>query len=92
MVEETGELWISPLGSGVWRPVQVEQDHMAQGMSASSWSRGFTAFAVAICEAMRAGKTTVKDAATFEDGYQVQLVLDAVRASNESGCWVTVGH
>jgi len=70
----------------------VEQDHMAQGMRASSWSRGFTAFAVAICEAMRAGKTTVKDAATFEDGYQVQLVLDAVRASNESGCWVTVGH
>ncbi|HXC71745.1 MAG TPA: Gfo/Idh/MocA family oxidoreductase [Pyrinomonadaceae bacterium] len=92
MVEETGELWISPTGSGVWRPVQVEQDHMAQGMREGSWSRGFTAFAVAICEAMRAGRTTVKDAATFEDGYQVQLVLDAIRASNESGCWVTVGH
>ena len=92
MVEETGELWISPAGSGVWRPVQVDQDHMAQGMREGSWSRGFTAFSVAICEAMRAGKTTVKDAATFEDGYQVQLVLDAIRASNESGCWVTVGH
>jgi predicted dehydrogenase len=92
MVEETGELWISPTGSGVWRPVQVDQDHMAKGMREGSWSRGFTAFAVAICEAMRAGKTTVKDAATFEDGYQVQLVLDALRASNESGCWVTVGH
>ena len=92
MVEETGELWISPAGSGVWRPVQVDQDHMAKGMRQGSWSRGFTAFAVSICEVMRAGRTTVKDAATFEDGYQVQLVLDALRASNESGCWVTVGH
>jgi predicted dehydrogenase len=92
MVEETGELWLSPPGSGTWRPVQVDQDHMAQGMREGSWSRGFTAFSCAICEAMRAGKTTVKDAATFEDGYRVQLVLDAIRASNESGCWVTVGE
>ena len=91
MVEETGELWLSPTGSGAWRPVQVDQDHMAQGMREGSWSRGFTAFAVAICEALRAGKTVVKDAATFEDGYRVQLVLDAARASNEQGCWVSVG-
>jgi len=90
MVEETGELWRSPPGSGAWRPVPVEQDHTAQGMREGSWSRGFTAFSIAICEALRAGKTTVKDAATFEDGYRVQLVLDAVRASNESGCWVTI--
>src|SRR5215208_3447961 len=92
MVEDTGELWLSPLGSGTWWPVQVEQDHMAQGMREGSWSRGFTAFAVAVCEATRAGKTTVKDAATFEDGYRVQLVLDAIRASNESGCWESVGN
>ena len=91
MVEETGELWRSPTGSGVWRPVQVDQDHMAHGMRESSWSRGFTAFAVAICDALRGGRKTVKDAATFEDGHRVQLVLDAVRASNETGCWVTVG-
>jgi predicted dehydrogenase len=92
MVEETGELWFSPTGSGTWRPVQVDQDHMAQGMRAGSWSRGFTAFSVAICEALRAGRTTVKDAATFADGYRVQLVLDAVRASNESGCWQAVSQ
>jgi predicted dehydrogenase len=88
MVEETGELWHSPAGSGTWRPVQVDQDHMAPGMRESSWSRGFTAFSGAIVEAMRAGKPTVKDAATFADGYRVQQVLDAARASNESGCWV----
>ena len=90
MVEETGELWRSPTGSGVWRPVQVDQDHMAQGMRESSWSRGFTTFAVAIVDAMRGGRKTVKDAATFEDGHRVQVVLDAIRASNESGSWVTI--
>jgi predicted dehydrogenase len=91
MVEETGELWHSPAGSGAWRPVQVDQDHMAPGMRESSWSRGFTAFSGAIVEALRAGKNVVKDAATFADGYRVQLVLDAVRQSNESGGWVSVG-
>jgi predicted dehydrogenase len=90
MVEETGELWHSPLGSGNWRPVAVDQDHMAHGMRESSWSRGFTAFSGAIVEAMQSGKTTVANAATFEDGHRTQQVLDAARASNESGCWVKV--
>jgi predicted dehydrogenase len=90
MVEETGELWHSPVGSGTWRPVQVDQDHMAPGMRESSWSRGFTAFAGAIVDALRTGRKTVKDAATFEDGYRIQLALDAARASNQSGCWAKV--
>ena len=90
MVEETGELWRSPAGSGQWRPVQVDQDHMAQGMRESSWSRGFTAFACRIVEAVRSGKKTVEDAASFADGYRVQVVLDALRESNESGCWVEI--
>jgi predicted dehydrogenase len=90
MVEETGELWHSPVGSGTWRPVQVDQDHMAPGMRESSWSRGFTALAGAIVDALRAGRKTVKDAATFEDGYRIQLALDAARASNKSGCWAKV--
>jgi predicted dehydrogenase len=90
MVEETGELWLSPTGSGTWRPVQVDQDHMAQGMRESSWSRGFTAFACRIVDAMRSNRKTVDDAASFEDGYRVQLVLDALRESNERSCWVDV--
>jgi len=90
MVEETGELWHSPAGSGTWRPVQVHQDHMAPGMRESSWSRGFTAFAGAIVDALRAGRTKVNDAATFEDGYRIQLALDAARASNQSRCWAKV--
>jgi predicted dehydrogenase len=87
MVEETGELWHSPVGSGTWRPVQVHQDPMAPGMRPASWSRGFAALSCAIIEALRKGKTTVEGAATFEDGYHAQLVLDAARASNKSGRW-----
>lgn len=90
MVEETGELWHSPAGSGAWRPVQVNQDAMAPGMRPASWSRGFAAFSCELIEALREGRTTVDGAATFEDGYQVQLVLDAARASNQSGCWTRV--
>lgn len=90
MVQETGELWHSPAGSGAWRPVQVHQDPMAPGMHPASWSRGFTNFACDIVEALREGSPTVDGAASFEDGYRVQLVLDAARASNKSGCWATV--
>jgi predicted dehydrogenase len=91
MVEESGELWHSPAGAGAWRPVQVDQDPIAPGMREGSWSRGFTAFSGAIVAALSKGQTTVEGAATFEDGYRVQLVLDAARASNKSGCWTPVG-
>jgi len=92
MVEETGELWHSPAGSGAWRPVPVGQDTMASGMRAASWSRGFTAFSGAIIDAMLEKKDNVEGAATFADGYRAQLVLDAARASNKSGCWTAVAE
>lgn len=91
MVEETGELWHSPAGSGAWRPMQVDQDAIAPGMRDGSWARGFTAFACAIVDALREGRKTVDGAATFEDGYRVQLVLDSARISNETHCWSPVG-
>jgi predicted dehydrogenase len=90
MAEESGALWHSPADSGAWQPVQTDQDAMAPGMREGSWSRGFTAFSAAIVAALREGRKTVEGAATFDDGYRVQLVLDAARASNKSGCWTTV--
>lgn len=89
-VEESGALWHSPTNAGTWQPVQIDQDSMAPGMREGSWSRGFTAFSAAIVAALREGRKTVEGAATFEDGYHVQLVLDAARASNKSGCWTKV--
>ena len=91
MVEETGALWHSPAGAGDWRPVAIDQNPIAAGMRESSWSHGFTAFSRAIVDALREGRTTVEGAATFADGYRAQLVMDAARESNVSGCFVTVG-
>lgn len=90
MVEETGALWHSPAGAGAWRPVDVDEDPIAPGMREGSWSRGFTAFSAAIVAALREGRKTVAGAATFEDGYRTQLVLDAARASNKSNCWAKI--
>jgi predicted dehydrogenase len=90
MIEENGELWQSKVGEGEWRRVQTDQGELAPGMRDGGWARGFTAFSKQIVEALREGHTTVEGAATFEDGYRTQLVLDAARRSNESGCWAKI--
>jgi predicted dehydrogenase len=86
-VEEGGELWHSALGADEWKRIEVQPGDLAPGMRDGGWSRGFTAFAREIVEALRAGRTTVAGAAAFEDGYRIQQVLDAARRSHESGCW-----
>jgi predicted dehydrogenase len=90
MVEENGALWHSPAGSGDWRPVLVDQDPVAPGMRESSWARGFTTYSKAVITALREGRTSVDDAATFEAGHRAQLVMDAARESNKSGRWIQV--
>lgn len=90
MIEESGELWHSKVGDGEWRRVETERGELAPGMRDGGWARGFTAFSKRIVEALRAGRTTVQGAATFEDGYRTQLVLDAARRAHESGCWVKI--
>ncbi|MFZ0061515.1 MAG: Gfo/Idh/MocA family oxidoreductase [Pyrinomonadaceae bacterium] len=90
LVGETGELWHSPAGSGTWKPVKVHQDPVAPGMRPASWSRGFAALSCEIVEALREGRTTIAGAASFADGYRVQLVLDAARVSNQTRSWVDI--
>ncbi|HMG74917.1 MAG TPA: Gfo/Idh/MocA family oxidoreductase [Pyrinomonadaceae bacterium] len=88
MIEENGELWQSKVGEGDWRRVETDRGELAPGMRDGGWARGFTVFSKQIVAALREGRTTVADAATFADGYRTQLVLDAARQANESGCWV----
>jgi predicted dehydrogenase len=57
-------------------------------MGDKGWQRGFTVFARRIVEALREGRNTIEGAATFDDGYRTQRVLDAARRSHESGCWI----
>ncbi len=89
-IEEGGELWQAKVGEGDWRLVETDPGQLAPGMRESGWARGFTSFSKRIVEALREGRTTVDGAATFEDGYRTQVVLDAARQAHESGCWEKV--
>ncbi len=86
MIEDNA-LWQSRVGDGEWRRVETDPGELASGMRDNDWARGFTSFSCKIVEALRAGRPMVEGAATFEDGYRTQLVLDAARQSNESDCW-----
>jgi predicted dehydrogenase len=86
-VDGNGYVWSAKTGEGDWTSVETDRGELASGMAEGSWSRGFTTFSKQIVAALRAGETTVEGAATFEDGYRTQLVLDAARRSHESGCW-----
>jgi predicted dehydrogenase len=84
---ENGELERSAVGDGKWQRVEIDQGELAPGLKDSGWARGFTGYSRQIVEAISEGRTTVGGAATFEDGYRTQLVLDAARRSDGRGCW-----
>ncbi|HMH45446.1 MAG TPA: Gfo/Idh/MocA family oxidoreductase [Pyrinomonadaceae bacterium] len=86
-VDGDGKLWRANVSAGEWKKVEVDRGELAPGMSENGWARGFAVFSQKIIDALSAGRTTVEGAATFEDGYRTQLVLDAARKSNQSGCW-----
>ncbi len=86
-VDSTGSVWRANNGDTEWTSVETGRGELAPGMTESIWSRGFTAFAKEIVAALREGRTILDGAATFEDGYRTQLVLDAARRSSERGCW-----
>jgi predicted dehydrogenase len=85
-VEGDGELWRSRIGDDDWTRVEIGRGELATGMNDNGWARGFTVFSQKIVEALRSGRKSVAGAATFEDGYRTQLVLDAARISNNTGC------
>lgn len=89
-VDGNGSVWMARTGEGDWTAIPTDRGELAPGMAEGIWSRGFTAFAKEIVQAIRQGRRTVEGAATFEDGYRTQLVLDAARRSNERGCWERV--
>lgn len=88
MITDSGEVSRSARGSGAWQPVSTDAGELAPGMRDSGWARGFTVFAREIITALQEGRTMIDGAATFEDGYRTQLVLDAARRAYETGCRV----
>jgi len=91
-VDGLGSVWRAKTGDGEWTAVDIDHGELAPGMAEGIWSRGFTALSKEIVAALREGRTTVHGAATFEDGFRTQLVLDAARRSNQKGCWEPVGE
>ncbi|MCA1619955.1 MAG: Gfo/Idh/MocA family oxidoreductase [Acidobacteria bacterium] len=90
-IDGAGRLSRARVGGGEWQSVETEEAPLAGGMRDNEWSRGFTVFAREMVAALREGRATVEGAATFDDGHQIQLVLDAARAAHASGCRVAVG-
>lgn len=87
---DADKLWRARTGMGEWQAVGVEKENVAAGVSDSDWSRAFKTYSRAIVDALLVGATTVEGAATFHDGHQTQVVLDAARQSNKTGCIVSL--
>jgi predicted dehydrogenase len=85
-----GELQHARIGEGRWERIETSTDDLAEGMHDNEWSRGFTIFSRQIIQALRDGRNTVEGAATFNDGYRTQLVLDAARRSHEEKRWSNI--
>lgn len=89
-IEDSGEIFHAEIGKGEWNEIKVELGEVAPKMRVSGWSRGFMNFSREIISTLLEKKLHIKHAATFEDGWQIQKVLDAARESDENGCSVRV--
>ncbi len=87
-VEACGEVFIGKTDSNDWREIETDLGKNIEGVPDTGFGRGFVNFAPEIIKAILQGKTEIEHAATFEDGWRVQKVLDAARESNETGCLV----
>ncbi len=91
-VEHRGEVFVANAGEDAWREIEVGLGEHIPGVADTGFSRGFMEFAPVIVDAIREGKGTVENAATFEDGLNIQRVLDASRESNRTGQVVQLGR
>lgn len=91
-VEFDGETSIGKTDGETWHKVEIDLNESVEGVRNTGWNNGFLAFATEIVAAIREGKMTIENAATFADGYQVQLLMDAARKSNETGAIVKLSE
>ncbi len=78
---------------GAWEAVPLAEDLPSSeelGIPDTDWARAFLRLARATVAAVREGLDGVAGAATFHDGHENQLVLDAIRRSAEEERWVAV--
>jgi predicted dehydrogenase len=91
-IEHRGEVYIAMAGETTWTEIDVDLAENIPGVPDTGFARGFMGFAPELIDAITNGKASVENAATFEDGLDVQIVLDAARESERTGRIVTVGR
>jgi Predicted dehydrogenases and related proteins len=89
-IEFDGELFIGKPDSENWQKIDVEINEAVEGATNTGWNSGFLAFAREIVKTLQNGETEIEHAATFEDGYKVQIALDAARESSAKGIAVNL--
>lgn len=87
-IEFDGETYLGKTDDETWHKVEIDLNEGVEGARNTGWNNGFLAFAAEIVGAIKEGKSEIKNAATFADGYRVQLLMDAARKSNETGAIV----
>jgi predicted dehydrogenase len=90
MIEDGGELKFAEITDSDWQDVEVDLGEVPPGSKVGGWSRGFLNFAGEIQDALLEGRNEIPHAATFEDGYRNQVVLDAARESDKNGTFVKI--
>ncbi len=91
-IEHRGDLFLAKSDASDWTQIETKVGKTPGVIFDSGFPSGFMAFAPKIVEAIRHGKTEIEHAATFEDGVNVQKVLDAAHESNESGQLVKINY
>jgi len=82
-IEDGGEVFFAETKEAKWTQVNFDLGKVADGMQIGGWSRGFVNLSEKIIEALLEEKADVENAATFDDGVQIQRVLDAARESDK---------
>jgi predicted dehydrogenase len=89
-IEHRGEVFLGLAGENDWTQIEVDLGNNIKGVPDTGFARAFLSFAQKIIETLSKGETKIRHAATFEDGMNVQKVLDAAYKSNETGCIVSL--
>ena len=89
-IEDGGEIFFADIKEAKWNSIECDLGEVAPKMQVGGWSRGFVNLSNDIVTALLKGETEVKNAATFDDGLQIQKVLDAARESDKTGTIIKV--
>ena len=89
-IDQLGAIDIAAAGSTGWKRLDVALGKPISGVPDTGFSRAFMEFAPKLMSTLASGRTSMPNAATFDDGVSVQQVLDAARESDRTGREINV--